>query len=175
MDEMDWDAPPADGPLREDALRVEIARPAAGMRLTGRLDAALGRLPGLRMAGYAPDAPPPDVLRLARDKALVLDAPEALAAIAEGWHAEGFAASRCDGAWALLHVTGAAAPAAMAMVAAVDLEAPSPSAAMALNGRTGGALIRSRDGWTLVVPAPHLAFHAAALAALPEDAARPRT
>ena len=170
MDEMDWEPPPEDGVLRADAgLRVEIARPSAALRLTGDLKAALAGAPGLRMAGYAPEGPAPEILRIARDKALVLAEPEALERFGEGWNDDGYAASRCDGAWAMLHVTGPAARTAMSMVAAIDLDAPSPSAAMSLNGAVGGLAARTSEGWTLFVPVPLLAFHAASLLALPAE------
>ena len=169
MHEMSWQAPAVEGVVgTAGALRIEIVSLPVATLVTGALDAVLAHLPDARMAGYVPEGEAPEVLRIAADKALAL-----AGELPEGWHPDGFAASRCTGAWTAIDLSGPAAREAMQMATALDLDAPSPSAATMLNGQAGGLLARQGTGWRLVVPAPLVSFHATALSHIAASLAGP--
>ena len=168
MREASWAKPPAlPLTLSEGPLHVRLSAPGPLTWLTGELGAAMARLaPDGMLAGYEPDIAHGAVgYRIAADRALLVG--PAATVLPDGWHAagDGFATGRCDGAWMMVEIDGPLAREAMTMLVAHPLDTPSPSAAMLVSGRTG-LVRRTPGGWSILVEAPHTAFHASRLMSL---------
>ena len=120
----------------------------AGLRQT-LVSGDLGRA----RAAFAPDAAevglwsiatPPCLVRIARDRALLVS--ESPPGIADGWNAEGWAASDVTDGWQVLDISGPEAVDIVREGTAADLDAGSPSAAVRFAGITGVLVCRTEAG-----------------------------
>ncbi|MEM7438323.1 MAG: hypothetical protein AAF393_01900 [Pseudomonadota bacterium] len=150
MDERDW----TDRPLGEDDVltlgSLEVRRQKIGPAclVTGDLTAAQTAFDQGAPVGLCGQMTPQAAsVRIARDLALFPGG-----AVKPGWH-DSFAVSDADGVYICLSLSGRGAKAALAQGTSVDLDAPSPSAAIQFAG-VKALLTRRGDAYLLWVEAP---------------------
>jgi hypothetical protein len=150
-------------PAARERAGVLIDRPGLQAReldglgqtlISGDLDAAVAALaPGAPILGLHALAPAgAHALRLGRASALLVTS--APLAATNGWR-DGWCATSVDDGWAVVEVTGADGPQALAQGTSADLAAASPSAAVLVFGLRA-LLARTPAGFRLHVEAPWL-------------------
>jgi hypothetical protein len=130
-----WTASPdwTTAAIRRDDWQARAVLGLGQVLVSGRIAGAVEALaPGAPEAGlWGVVEKSPHVVRIARDRALIVSAREF--AVEPGWR-DGWAATPADDVYAVLEIDGAGLPALVSEATAADLDTGSPSAAIMFAG-----------------------------------------